>query len=68
MLTDCNNIGSLLEIKDCLKKCCTQQRIREKFKCCLESCSENGTAERIKSQISQDEINTLNEKAIFVFS
>lgn len=49
MLTDCNNISSLLEIKDCFKKCCTQQRIQLEFRDFLNSCSENGTAESIKS-------------------
>lgn len=61
MLADCSNIGSILEIKDCLKKCCNQQRIQAKFTRFLDSCSENGTVERIKSQISEDEIKTLYE-------
>lgn len=63
ILTDCSNINLLLEIKDCLKKCCTQQRIQSKFMIFLNGCSENGTAESIKNQISQDEVNALRENS-----
>ena len=63
MLTDCGNISSLLKIKGCLKKCCTQQRIQSKFINFLNSCLENGTAENIKSQISLDEVNAIHENS-----
>jgi len=59
MLKDCSNIESLLEIKDCFKKCCTQQGIQTIFTVFLDACLENGTAEMIKGQISQDEINAV---------
>ncbi len=59
MLKDCSNIESLLEIKDCFKKCCIQQGIQTKFTRFLDACLENGTAEKIKNQISQDEINAV---------
>lgn len=61
MLTNCGNIGALIQIKDNLKKCCIQQGIQSKFTHFLNSCSENGSAENIKNQISQDEINSLYE-------
>ena len=60
MLTDCSNIRSLLKIKNCFSKCCTQQGIQAKFRDFLNSCSGNGTAESIKSQISHDEIKAVN--------
>lgn len=63
MLKDCSNIESLLDIKNCFKKCCTQQGIQEKFTHFLDACLENGTAESIKNQISQDEINAVNENS-----
>ncbi len=63
MLTDYSNIAALLKINDCLKKCCIQTRIQEKFQSFLNSCSENGTAESIKNQISHDKINDIHKNS-----
>lgn len=61
MLMDCGNIGNLIEIKNNLKKCCMQKGIQSKFAKFLDGCSQNGSSETIKKQISQDEINALYE-------
>ncbi|MFA9378272.1 MAG: AAA family ATPase [Lachnotalea sp.] len=59
MLTNFNNISQLIEIKECLKKCSTQQGIQSKFTQFLANCPSSGTAKNVKQQISQDSITTL---------
>lgn len=59
LLSDCENIYSLLQIKDSLKKCCSQQGITKKFQQFLENCPEDGSSKEIKQQIKKKEINSL---------
>lgn len=63
MLTNSTNIGMLLEIKDSLKKCCTQVGIKSKFDCFIQGCESTGTAVNIKSNILQSEIEILRENS-----
>lgn len=59
MLTSSTNIGMLLEIKDVLKRCCTQVGIKSKFERFIEGCESTGTATNIKSNIQQAAIDDL---------
>lgn len=61
MLTNCDNICQLIDIKDSLKKCCVQQGIQSKFAQFLDSCPSSGTAANIKRQIPQDSVTVLRE-------
>jgi len=63
MLVNCYNIGSLIEIKDSLKKCCTQQGIQSGFSAFLKNCSDTGTAPVIKSQIAESMVTRLRENS-----
>ena len=62
MLTNCNNIGQLMEIKDCLKRCCVQQGVQVAFTQFFDDCAIIGTATNIKRRIPQSAIAVLSEK------
>ena len=68
MLSDCDNIKSILAIKKNLNNCITQKRIQKDFRDFLNTCPIYGTADAIKSGISLNIISTLkhnNNVSIF---
>lgn len=60
MLTNYDNIHSLLRIKDSLKKCCCQQGIQKIFKDFLDNCIICGDLKTTKKNITQDLIDKCN--------
>ena len=63
MLATCSNIWNLIEIKECLKKCCIQQGIQSGFAHFLDNCSSIGMAANIKQQIPQAAVAVLRENS-----
>ena len=59
MLSDRENIGQILEIKDCIIKCISQDKIKKCLSEFLKNCSSSGSASKIKSAISPEAINAL---------
>ena len=63
MLLNYGNIEKLLNIKEKLNKCISQQRIQESFNAFLAACPNRGTVVEIKCAISSDTISTLRSNA-----
>lgn len=63
LLSNYHNIELIFNIREILNKCIAQERIQHSFDEFLRRCPTNGTVEEIKSQISLDEITTLQNNS-----
>ena len=69
MLSDRENVGRILEIKDCIYKCMSQVGLKRRFFDFLNNCSSSGSVNKIKNAISSESIDDLrrNENVNVLF-